>query len=55
MEWSGVSTINLIIQYAHSIQVADVGMLQTDKAETKPYVEENITITYLYVIMSKAI
>ena len=30
------------MQYTHSVQVADVGMLQMNKAEAKSYVEENI-------------
>ena len=39
--YSPICTINLIIQYTHSIQVADVVMLQMSKTEARPYVEEN--------------
>ena len=57
------STINLVMQCTHSIQFADVGMLQMNKAETKRYVEENITImsmiissshSYIYHIFSSS-
>ena len=57
--FEGVSTINLVMQCTHSIQFADVGMLQMNKAEAKRYVEENITImsmivssshSYIYII-----
>ena len=33
--WSGLSTINLIIQCTHSIQVVDVGIWQISKAQAK--------------------
>ena len=49
------------MQCTHSIQFADVGMLQMNKAEAKRYVEENITImsmiissshSYIYIYIS---
>ena len=48
------------MQCTHSIQFADGGMLQMNKAEAKRYVEENITImsmiissshSYIYVMV----
>ena len=33
--------------HTHTIQVADIGMLQMNKAIAKPYVEENILKTFL--------
>ena len=47
--WRGVSTINLVMQWTHSIQFSDVGMLQMNKADAKRYVEENITILSMII------
>ena len=40
------------MQCTHSIQFADVGMLQMNKAEAKRYVEENITIMSMIISSS---
>ena len=40
------------MQGTHSIQFADVGMLQMNKAEAKHYVEENITIMSMIISSS---
>jgi len=40
------------MQYTHSIQFADVGMLQMNKTEAKRYVEENITIMFMIISSS---
>ena len=40
------------IQYTHSIQFADVGMLQMNKAEAKRYLEENIAIIFMIISSS---
>ena len=45
----GVSTVNLVMQCTHSNQLADVGMLQMNKAEAKRYEEENITIMSMII------
>ena len=40
------------MQCTHSNQLADVGMLQTNKAEAKRYEEENITIMSMIISSS---
>ena len=40
------------MQCTHSIQFADVGMLQMNKAEAKRFVEENITIMSMIISSS---
>ena len=40
------------MQCTHSNQLADVGMLQMNKAEAKRYVEENITIMSMIISSS---
>ena len=41
--------MTVMIQCTHGIQVADVGMLQLNKAETKLYAEEIVMITFLII------
>ena len=40
------------MQCTHSIQFADVGMSQMNKAKAKRYVEENITIMFMIISSS---
>ena len=40
------------MQHTHSIQLANDGKLQMNKAEVKRYVQENIIITFLIISSS---
>ena len=40
------------MQKTHSIQFADVAMLQMKNAEAKRYVEENITVIFMIISSS---
>ena len=41
--------MTVMIQCTHDFQVADVGMLQLNKAEAKLYAEEIVMVTFLII------